>query len=170
MNELLHLLTEPLQEGLKNQILERFRALQLEDPFRDVFDLLRDTLQDFPELERYPQGWPPGWWLEPNLSRWWLCLSVDWKASEEVAWQIQAISRTLELTGGYSNLSGEPVLEQTQVLDALKHASHWLRWRDCHLVLLESGGDDYMAVIVPHPRLEAVRDAFKRLGVNSSLV
>ena len=164
MNDLLHLLTEPLQEGLQTQILERFRALQLES--EDPLDRLRDTVQDFPELEDYSKAW----WLEPALCGWWLCLYVDWKASDEVQWQIQAIARTLALPGRYVWNSQGLALEQAQVPDALEHASHWLRWREHVLLLLETGGDECMALVIHHDRLERVRILLEQVGISSNLI
>lgn len=57
----------------------------------DPLHAMRDVLQDFPE------EYPDGWWLDSSQCRWWLSLHVDWKAYDEVAWQAQAIARTLNL-------------------------------------------------------------------------
>ncbi len=92
MDELLDLILTPLQAGLSGQVrqrLERFRN----DPESegDNFYVLREALQDM------PNEFPHAWWLDPAQCRWWLCLHVDWKAYDEVAWQVQAICRTLGL-------------------------------------------------------------------------
>ncbi len=163
MNELLLSLIEPLEQELQTQILKRFKVLQLEGA--DPLDLLCQTLQDFPRLESYP----PNWWLDPHLCRWWLCLSVDWKASDEVAWQIQAIARTLELSGSYL-WDFKEQSRDASVTEVLEHASHWLRGLEHALLLLETGGDEYVALVAHHDRLERVVILLEQVGISSSLI
>ncbi|WP_407570420.1 hypothetical protein [Deinococcus altitudinis] len=96
MDELLDLMLTPLEEGLSGQVRQRL-AQSRNDPEaeEDEFYIFREALQDVPD-----EG-SPGWWLDPVQCRWWLCLHVDWKAYDEVAWQVQAICRTLHLELGF---------------------------------------------------------------------
>ncbi|MGY2893490.1 DUF6630 family protein [Deinococcus sp. UYEF24] len=96
MNELLELILTPLEAGLSGQVRQRVEGGK-DDPEAedDGFYVFREALQDFPD-----KG-PPEWWLDPAQCRWWLCLHVDWKAYDEVAWQVQAICRTLGLKTGF---------------------------------------------------------------------
>ena len=96
MDELLELILTPLDVGLSGQIRQRVEGGQ-DDPEAedDEFYVFREALQDFPD-----RG-PPEWWLDPATCRWWLSLHVDWKAYDEVAWQVQAICRTLGLETGF---------------------------------------------------------------------
>ncbi len=90
MNELLDLILAPLGGGLADQVRQRFEVTRA-DPDAGELHALQDALQDFPgEL-------PPKWWLDPARCLWWLALHVDWKAYDEVAWQMQSIARTLGL-------------------------------------------------------------------------
>ncbi|WP_407538718.1 hypothetical protein Q0M94_11090 [Deinococcus radiomollis] len=96
MNELLELILTPLEAGLSGQLRQRVEGdqddLKAEDDNLYVFG---EALQDFPDRDS------PEWWLDPAQCRWWLCLHVDWKAYSEVAWQVQAICRTLGLETGF---------------------------------------------------------------------
>jgi hypothetical protein len=83
----------PLGAELAELIRQRFQSTDPEDT--NPLAALSDALQDFPDT------YPDGWWLDPARCRWWLSLSVDWKAYDEVAWQAQAISRTLGLDTGF---------------------------------------------------------------------
>lgn len=90
MDELLDLILAPLSGGLADQVRQRFEVTRT-DPDVGEPHALQDALQDFPD------EFPPEWWLDPARCRWWLALHVDWKAYDEVAWQVQAIARTLGL-------------------------------------------------------------------------
>ena len=92
MNELLDLILTPLQAELSGQVRQRFKSCQSDpDAQGDGLSALREALQDLSD------GFPPAWWLDSDHCCWWLCLHVDWKAYDEVAWQVQAICRTLGL-------------------------------------------------------------------------
>lgn len=98
MNELLDLILAPLQRELSGQLRQRLEHVLYDPEEDDRFYLFREALNDFPD-----EVSPSGWWLDPASCRWWLCLHVDWKAYDEVAWQVQAISRTLGLDTGFAS-------------------------------------------------------------------
>lgn len=100
MDELLELILTPLGGGLADQVRQRFEATRA-DPDVGELHALQDALQDFPDES------PPEWWLDPARCRWWLCLHVDWKAYDEVAWQVQAIARTLGLETTFESVEAE---------------------------------------------------------------
>ena len=123
MDALLDLVLAPLeaeQPALCLAVRPRLAQTRL-DPDLDELGALKEALQDFPD------EYPPGWWLDPAHCRWWLCLHVDWKASDEVEWQVQAIARTLGLPGEFgSAAAGRP---GARVAEVLTEASGWLRVR-----------------------------------------
>jgi len=95
VDDLLGLILAPLDRGRSEQVRQHV-ARHLNDPEAedDPFYLFREALNDIPdELS-------PGWTAR---CRWWLCLHVDWKAYDEAAWQVQAISRTLGLESEFSS-------------------------------------------------------------------
>ena len=102
MDELLDLILAPLAVGLPGQVRQRLEEC-LNDPEAEGDSLyaFREALQDWPALQDMPDDFSPAWWLDPAHCRWWLCLHVDWKAYSEVAWQVQAICRTLGLETGF---------------------------------------------------------------------
>jgi AcrR family transcriptional regulator len=96
VEELLDLILAPLDRGLADQVRQRFEATR-HDPDADELHALSEALRD------YPDEYPPNWWLDPARSRWWLGLHVDWKAYDEVAWQVQATAHTLGLETGFES-------------------------------------------------------------------
>ena len=91
MNELLDLILAPLGGGLADQVRQRFEVTRA-DPDVGELHALQDAMQDFPD-----ESFTDSWWLDPARCRWWLCLHVDWKAYDEVEFQVQAIAHTLGL-------------------------------------------------------------------------
>ena len=92
MNDLLELILAPLAGPHRRAVRQRWQERWSEEKDDvDPLDIFAGALQDVPET------YAPEWWLSPALSGWWLCLRVDWKAADEVAWQVQAIARTLNL-------------------------------------------------------------------------
>ena len=67
------------------------------DPDANELYALNEALRDSPD------EYPPDWWPDPARCRWWLGLHVDWKAYDEVAWQIRAISHSLGLEPGFES-------------------------------------------------------------------
>lgn len=142
MDGLLERLLIPLDESRRQAIRQRWQTYLRDDAGGSAeLDVLADALQDFPE------AYPPDWWLDPALSRWWLCLRVDWKAADELEWQIQAIAYTLGVGQPLfiSQLVDQPGVS---VPDILSEAATWLRRRGYELLQVETGGDEYLAVPV----------------------
>ncbi|GGQ99066.1 DUF6630 family protein [Deinococcus ruber] len=158
MTELLALILSPLPPELSSEIGRRFQQL-VEDT--DEVHALCEALQDVPD------DFLPGWWLDSAASRFWLCLHVDWKASDEVEWQVQATARSLGLPATFvSALSGQP---QATTLDVLKEAAAWLRRHGYEFMALDTGGDEYLSVPI---RLDLLRQAFAvadQLALSTSL-
>lgn len=106
MNDLLDLILTPLgpishdpishDSGLADQVRQRFEATR-HDENADELHALSEALHD------YPDEYPPDWWLDPARCRWWLGVHADWKAYDEVAWQVQATARTLGLETGFES-------------------------------------------------------------------
>ena len=93
---MLDLILTPLEEELSGQVRQCLAHSQADPEAEDnEFHVFREALQGVPD-----KG-PPEWWLDPAQCRWWLCLHVDWKGYDEVAWQVQAICRTLGLETGF---------------------------------------------------------------------
>ena len=55
-------------------------------------------------------------------------------------------------------------------MDVLSEASEWLRARGYELLLLETGGDEYLAVPVRLDLLERVRSVALRLDISTYLL
>jgi hypothetical protein len=77
----------------------------------------------------------------------WLMLSVDWKAYDEVQWQIDLMLATRGIESGWTWQLPDQASQRT-VMSALKSLAHWLPSRDLALLHIDSGGDDYQALIV----------------------
>lgn len=164
MHDLLDLLLTPLrasQEVLCRHVRQRYQDAA-QDLDSDEVTALREALQDPPA-----DDYPPGWWLDPHLSRWWLCLHVDWKASDEVHWQAQAIARTLGLD---VDAVGPPPAPDTPMLDALAEASSRLHALGYALLYLDTDSDEYLAVPVRHDLLRQARDTAERLNLPTFLI
>ncbi|TSA85683.1 hypothetical protein FNU79_09540 [Deinococcus detaillensis] len=152
MDELLERLLTPLAEPHCQAVRQRWQRRSPEDAeYSSELDSLAAALQDYPEV------YPPEWWLNPVLSRWWLCLRVDWKAVDEVEWQVQAISHTLGLREPpfVSQVAHQSGVCVPMVLIA---AAAWLRLRGYELLEIDTGGDEYLAFPV---RLSLLREAFQ---------
>ncbi|WP_424949453.1 DUF6630 family protein [Deinococcus sp.] len=152
---------EAEQPGLCQSVRQRFAETRL-DLDSDELYALKEALQDA------PGEYPPGWWLDPAQSRWWLCLHVDWKAWDEVEWQVQAMARTLKLEGGgfVSRVAAGPA---PLMLDVLAEASAWLRLLGHGLLYLDTEGDEYLAVPVRQELLDAAADIARRLNIPTFL-
>lgn len=174
MDGLLNLILAPLDRRLADQVRQRFEVTR-HDPDTDDLHALQDALQDFPDETA------PDWWLDPARCRWWLCLHVDWKAYDEVEWQVQAIARTLHLDGLFSSrevltlglqfdhpevLTTTP--SDTPTMDVLGEASEWLHPQGYELLYLGTGGDEYLAVPVRLGLL--AQAAAERLNISAYLV
>ena len=176
MDELLDLILAPLSGGLADQVRQRFEVTRT-DPDVGEPHALQDALQDFPD------EFPPEWWLDPARCRWWSALHVDWKAYDEVAWQVQAIARTLGLDDLFSSQEvslldlqfDHPELlttppSDTPTMDVLGEASEWLQERGYELLYLDTGGDEYLAFPVRLDLLARAQAALERLNVSTYLV
>ncbi|ULH15792.1 hypothetical protein MF271_03910 [Deinococcus sp. KNUC1210] len=146
MTDLLALILTPLTPELNTEIRRRFQQ-----PTVEVEGLyaLCEALQDVPS-----DDFLPGWWLDAAVSRFWLCLHVDWKASDEVEWQVQAIARSLHLPGTFVSAVGNSPRATTP--DVLTEAAAWLRRQGYELLALDTGGDEYLSVPI---RLDLLRQA-----------
>ena len=164
MDTLLNIILTPLEAeraGLCQSVRRRFAETRL-DLDHDELYALKEALQDCPD------EYPPGWWLDPAQCEWWLCLHVDWKAWDEVEWQVQAIARTLELeSGGF--VSQVAVSPTALMLDVLAEASAWVRLRGYELLYLDTKSDEYLAVPVRQAVLNAATDVARRLNIPTFL-
>jgi hypothetical protein len=124
--------------ALCQRIRQRFEETR-HDPVEDWDDLhaLSSALRDYPDV------YPPGWWMDDSWCRWWLFITVDWKASQEVEWQCQAIARSLRLGNNY--VCTVPI-RPAEVIEVLTDAAAWFRQQGFELLCLNSGGDEYLAV------------------------
>ncbi len=96
MEALLELILAPLEPGMAAQVRLCYGATR-HDPDANELYALNEALRDSPD------EYPPDWWPDPARCRWWLGLHVDWKAYDEVAWQIRAISHSLGLEPGFES-------------------------------------------------------------------
>ncbi|WP_420596985.1 DUF6630 family protein [Deinococcus sp.] len=151
MEQLLALILQPLEQERREAISQYWHdtVLSSEEAEGELY-LLSQALHDYPEV------CPPGWWLGGSFSRWWLRLRVDWKASDEVEWQVQAIARTLHIPEArFVSRVAQQV--GAQVPDVLIEASAWLRRRHFELLHSDTQSDEYLAFPI---RLDLLRAAF----------
>ena len=134
------------QPEIHRLISERLDASQTSsDDLYSMIDPLQDTPDDF----------AGEWWLDPGRCRFWLCLFMDWKADEEVEWQVQAIARTLGLNSDFTNSTyGQTDVPTSTVL---WEAAAWMRERGYEMVFLEVDGDNHLAVPVRDDLLAKAR-------------
>lgn len=187
MDELLDLILDPLDNDLAEQVRQRFAAASADAADLDADDLDAadlQALQDFPDTPATDD-----WWLDPARCRWWLALHVDWKAYDEVEWQVQAIARTLgldvhfqsaqalEWDAYFDRLDRQPgaqatptPLSESPTMDVLGEASEWLQGRGYELLYLNTGGDEYLAVPIRLDLLEQAQALAERLGLTTYLV
>ncbi|MYM95613.1 DUF6630 family protein [Duganella vulcania] len=73
----------------------------------------------------------------------WFMLQVDWKASEEVAWQVQEMlaARGIEPVWQWDH-------EGKTVMQGLRDLSHWLASRPLSLLMVDYDTDSYYALIM----------------------
>ncbi|WP_425147350.1 DUF6630 family protein [Deinococcus sp.] len=161
MDELLALILEPLDAERMAEIAGRVRRGRQEALEGEELDALRAALQDAPD------EYADGWWLDPARSRFWLCLCVDWKASDEVEWQVQGMARTLGLPGGFRSVAMSQPGSQTP--DVLREAATWMQGGGFDLLGLETGSDAYMALPIRLDSLERARQEAERLGLDAPL-
>lgn len=160
MRTILEVITEPLDAVLRQRIVERYQAF-LESEEHEHSALI-EALGDYPDV------YPPQWWLNPSLCRWWLRVHVDWKATDEVIWQVQAVARTLGIPGVF-DWQGPPNLNASHMLDMLRDATRWFEVRGVLLVGVNTGGDEYLLLpVVPH-RLEALKAALAQHDLSTQL-
>lgn len=147
--DLLAVLTEPLDRLYRTYAREVYEdALAATGDERHA---LTQALQDTAVIERLGD-FEPDWWNDPHVCRWWLCVHVDWKAADEVGWQVAAAARTLNLHDAYRKSSVIGTVE-----DELDRAEAWFAARDVALVRVPTGGDDHLALIVPRANEARVR-------------
>lgn len=80
-----------------------------------------------------------------SLGHW--LLQVDWKAYDEVEWQANLMLAAHGVDERWSWPLPQEVA-QHRVITAFKSLQHWLEPRGFTLLHIDSGGDDYNAVIV----------------------
>ena len=163
MNELLSVILTPLAPEVREAIGRRFAAaVEALDEENELYALCA-ALQDVPE------AFPPGWWLDAAHSRFWLCLKVDWKAFDEVEWQVQAIARSLGLAETFMGAAERrPGAQMPQMPEVLKEAADWLRARGHELLALDTGGDEYLAVPIRLDLLAAAVLAAERRSIGTA--
>ena len=150
MRDVLEIVTEPLALAFRQRVFGCYEAFL--DSEGDELHALIEALGD------YPDAYPPQWWLNPSMCRWWLRVHVDWKAVDEVNWQVQAVARTLGVQDVF-DWQGPPNLNSSHMLDVLRDATRWLEARGVLLVGVNTGGDEYLLLpVLPH-RLEAFQAA-----------
>ena len=165
MDELLAIILSPLEVNRANvcrQIRERFEETRRDsEEYGDELHALKEALED------YPTEYPADWWMDESHCRWWLFLSVDWKASDQVEWQCQAMARTLGLEGHFlSTVSALP----TQVFEVLSGAAPWFRQRGYELMCLDTQSDEQLVIPVQLGALKRAFGVMDRLGIRSFLL
>jgi hypothetical protein len=162
IDDLLSMILVPLetdQAALCQRIRQRFEETRQDlEEYGDELHALSSALRD------YPDEYPTDWWMDPTHCRWWLFLSVDWKASDEVEWQCQAMARTLKLEAGF--VSTVPI-HRAQVLEVLTDAAAWFRQQGYELLCLNSGGDEYIAVPLRLDTLSRAIGVLDRMDIRS---
>lgn len=164
----------PLERGLATELGERYQTALASgiEEYQEELRALICALQDSPDpaLPGWPRPEPfmPGIPWQPPTSRFWLFLTVDWKDRDEVWIQAGAIAGTLELSRFPSGIVRPGAA--SPVYDHLLAAAPWFRARHFELVLLDSGGDEYLVMPI---RIDLLRQAFlvaDRLGVPTRLL
>ncbi|ARU21677.1 hypothetical protein ACNRBS_00295 [Ralstonia pseudosolanacearum] len=115
----------PLGNTEADRLATRVRAGG--QPGDDVADLLVGAIARDPEAD----------------VAWTLAIGVDWKASDEIAWQANALLDTLGITARWE-WTRDPS-EHTVAIGLLDFGD-WLRPHGYHLLHVDTGGDDYFAV------------------------
>ncbi|MHA6886736.1 DUF6630 family protein [Ralstonia pseudosolanacearum] len=82
-----------------------------------------------------------GWDPEADVA-WTLAIGVDWKASDEIAWQANALLDTLGIAARWE-WTRDPS-EHTVAIGLLDFGD-WLRPHGYHLLHVDTGGDEYFA-------------------------
>jgi hypothetical protein len=93
---------------------------------------------------------------------------VDWKATDEVVWQVQAVARTLGIPGVF-DWQGPPNLDSSHMLDVLHDATRWLEAQGVMLVGVNTGGDEYLLFPVRPHRLGALQAALAQHDLSTQL-
>lgn len=91
-----------------------------------------------------------------------LSIYVDWKASDEIAWQANRIFETLELPDRWDWNAGDVPQSMTPVFRDL---GQWLSARGYHLWHVETDGDDALAFPVEHKNAAQAQRLAREAGM-----
>tara|TARA_Y100000296_G_scaffold43455_2_gene49936 strand:+ start:5941 stop:6258 length:318 start_codon:yes stop_codon:yes gene_type:complete len=89
-------------------------------------------------------------------------IQVDWKATEEVAWQANELLTAAGIAETWHMKSGT----KAAVLHALAEFSTWVRPRGFRLLHLDLGDDAYYALLVREDQLEEIVQAAEDAGLD----
>ncbi|MFC5430685.1 hypothetical protein ACFPTO_18040 [Paraburkholderia denitrificans] len=82
-------------------------------------------------------------------SDWCLCISVDWRASDEIEWQANRLLHTLGIADRWTCPGGD-----LTVPDALLSFGAWLAQKGYTLLHLDTGSDGYIAFAIRRDDLD----------------
>lgn len=92
----------------------------------------------------------------------WVFIQVDWKADDEIAWQLSEI---LSLYGVEDKWTYANTSQYSDVPKVLQNLSEWLDSRGLSLVHLETEGDWYCCFIVKSPELITIKELASIAGL-----
>ncbi len=82
----------------------------------------------------------------------WLLIALDWKASEEIGWQVSEILATLNVQEQWDH-----DCEMESVPAAFQALSEWLAARELALLHFETDSDSYCATIIKDSDVAAIK-------------
>ncbi|WP_051481752.1 DUF6630 family protein [Paraburkholderia nodosa] len=137
--DLVQLISTPLEAATRERVVACVRDAE---PGEDASTMLDWALtRHFGETET----------IDP--SDWCLCISVDWRASDEIEWQANRLLHTLGIADRWTCPSGN-----LTVPDALLAFGAWLAQKGYTLLHLDTGSDGYIAFVIRRDDLdEALR-------------
>lgn len=92
----------------------------------------------------------------------WVFIQVDWKADDEIAWQLSEI---LSLYGVEDKWTYANTSQYSDVPKVLQNLSEWLDSRGLSLVHLETEGDWHCCFIVKSPELITIKELASIAGL-----
>ena len=85
----------------------------------------------------------------------WLVIQVDWKADDEIEWQIAEVASNFGITDQWTWSECDP--DSRTVMAGLSEVSRWAAPLGYELLHLDLGDDAYYALMVPSAKAEMAR-------------
>ena len=130
--------------------------------------LSKAVLMDFDAAGDAPEAFAEGVLGEEGQRRGqWLALQCDWKAAEEIKWQVDEIASSFGITERWAWSDNEQ--GSKTVVDGLNEVARWAAPLGLNLLHIDLGGDDYCALMVKAADTGTARQAAVAAGFNALL-